>query len=179
MTDCLSRYEFFYMKYFICGLVFLFQFSCSSATDHKTVNILINEIVNENFVQEIDQAEKVLLESYLYAYGNECDGSTSKVKCKILALLGVKDECADQHLDFLEKWFKKDVIMSSKLQNCPVLPAKFAIQNKFKKITIEREADTIRISYILWGVNESQEKSWNIDQTDAYLLNENELTKIF
>lgn len=166
------------MKYLILGLL-SGLFSCTQGVRDKSVNILKEDHVNTTFVQEIDEAEKALLAAYLYAYGNECDGSTSKIKCQILDLMGIKDECAAEHLNFLKKWFKKDVIMSSKLQNCPILPAKFAIQNKFKAISLNRVADTIRINFILWGVNESQEKSWNIDQTDSYLLKDKELKKIF
>ncbi|HFB99220.1 MAG TPA: hypothetical protein ENJ53_00310 [Phaeodactylibacter sp.] len=161
------------MKYFIFIIFFFAFFSCKERAKKHTTVILENDKVNADFFDNIDRPEKALLSWYLYAYGNECDATSSKAKCKILELLHVKDECADEHIRFLKKWFDKDVMAQMKLKNCPVLAVDDAIQNKYKAIILSRNRDTLSIHFKVWGLNESQEKNWNVDKIDSFLI-ENE-----
>ena len=167
------------MKYLIFGsLLLITLFSCKQSEKKYTINILENDVIDTEFFKAIDESEKVLLSWYLYAYGNECDTASSKIKCELLDLLDIKDECANEHIQFLQKWFKKDILVRSKLQNCPVLPINFAIQNEYKQIILKRAADTISISFKIWGLNNAEEKSWNVDQTDTYLIKGSTFVKI-
>jgi len=151
--------------------------SCSKNVNSKHI-ILKDGHLNSEIFRDLEKEELILLSGYLYVYGNECDGSSDKIKCKLLKKLKIDDECNKQHIKTLKKWFKNDVIMSLKLQKCPVLPVKFAIQNKIEKIIINRENDTISITIKVIGMNVAQEKHWNIEQTYRYLINNNSFIKL-
>ncbi len=158
------------MKQFIISLILLTLGSCQESNQKYDEVILENRVINTEFLQTMNTPEKALLTCYLYAYGNECISNSTSSKCNILEFLQIKNECEAQHIDFLKKWFKKEVLMKHKLQKCPNLPHTFAIQNTFEKIVMRRNLDTISITIEVKGINEFQEKNWNIEQTDSYLI---------
>lgn len=166
------------MRFSFLILVTLLQISCNQKYKNHTTVVFENNVINSEFLQTINPPEKALLSGYLFAYGNECLSDSTSTKCKILKTLNVKNECDEQHIDFLKKWFSKEVLMSYKLQKCPNLPHTFAIQNTFDKIVMKRNSDTITITIKVKGINESQEKNWNIEQTDSYLIKDENLIKI-
>ncbi len=159
-------------------LLFLLQISCKQNARESTTIILENGMVNADFFQTIDEPERALLCWYLFAYGNECIASSEKSKCKLLTLLDVENECSEKHTRFLKLWFADDIYMNNKLQRCPNLPVNAAIQNSFQKIILNRVSDTLTITIKVDGLNESQEKSWNMEQTDSYLINDSILKKL-
>ena len=134
--------------------------------------------VNKNELLKLKESEKALVLWYLYAYGNACDGNTHKPKCEILQTLKITDECNSEHLSFLLQWFSTDMLAVYKLKNCPVLPVKSAIQNEFEKIILLHKKDTIFINYKIKGMNNSQEKSWNIEKKEAYVILKKTLVKV-
>ncbi|HFA49740.1 MAG TPA: hypothetical protein ENJ95_12090 [Bacteroidetes bacterium] len=166
------------MRHLIVLLFFLAQISCKQNPKEYTANILKNGTINTGFFQNIGEPERALLGWYLFAYGNECTAVSQKQKCQLLNLLKVENECDEEYTDFLKKWFTGDLYRSSKLINCPNMPYKGAIQNRFKKIIISRRADTISISFKVDGLNESQEKSWNVEQEDVYVVREGRFVKV-
>jgi len=152
--------------------------SCQQNSIKFNEVILDNDIINSVFLQNINEPEKALLSGYLFAYGNECVPSSTSAKCKILKELKLENECEEQHKVFINKWFKKVVLMKHKLQKCPNLPLTFAIQNTFEKIVMSRVSDTITITFRIKGINESQEKNWDLEQTDSYFINEGVFKKV-
>jgi hypothetical protein len=68
--------------------------------------------------------------------------------------------------------------MLIKLQNCSNLPYNFAIQNQIEKIGIIKQNDTLTIIFNVKGVNESQEKTWDITQKNNYIVKNKTLVKI-
>lgn len=158
-------------------LFLILHLSCKKSIKYSH-KILLNNKLNTDLFKTIKTPEKALLCGYLFTYGNECDAISDKIKCKILEVLKIEDECNPKHIAFLKKWFKNEVIMSLKLQKCPVLPRKFAIQNTIKKIVISRNLDTISITINVIGMNTSQEKNWNIEQTESFIIKNNSFIKI-
>ncbi len=166
------------MKQFFTFLILFILSSCQEDSENYSVVILENEEINSEFLQTINEPEKALLCVYLFAYGNECLSNSTAAKCNILKELKIENECEEQHKTFLKKWFKKEILMKHKLQNCPNLPSNFAIQNTLEKIVLSRVSDTISITIKVKGINETQEKNWNIEQTNSYLINDSAFIKI-
>lgn len=164
------------MRHIVITSIVLLLFSCSEPS--STTIVLENKQLNSEFSITITEPEKALLSWYLYAYGNECDESSNKLKCTVLDLLNISDECDPVHLNNLLQWFSADMMAVYKLNKCPNLPIKSAIQNKFEKIILVRKSDIITIEYKVLGLNTLQEKSWNIDRIDSFRLIDKTLVKI-
>jgi len=160
-------------KYIFIALVVLLLSSCKHGTIKHEYIIVENDVVNKSFIDKLDVPERALLSWYLYAYGNECVENSSKVKCQLLKELHIENECDPQHLSMMMQWFSEDMLALYKLNKCPNLSSKSAIQNSFEKIALIKSADTLSIEFIIKGMNNSQEKSWNVAQTHSYLINGN------
>ena len=152
--------------------------SCNNVSINYNHKIVVNGVFNKQEIKSIQVPEKALLSGYLTIYGNECTENSDKIKCQILEALEIEDECNENHQLFLKKWFKNDVIKSLKLKNCPNLPYKSAIQNKIKKIEISRNKDTMQIVFRVIGMNTSQEKNWDIEQTERFLITDESFYKL-
>ena len=152
---------------------------CACTTEDSKISVVLeNDRINSEVIKSLDASEKALLSWYLYAYGNACENNSAKFKCQILEELNIDDECNPEHLSNLMQWFSKDLLAPSKLNNCPNITSKSAIQNKFLKIVLIKQGDTLSIDYQINGLNNSQEKSWNFDKVDKYLINTHALIKI-
>ncbi len=160
---------------FLLVLVF---FSCQSPAINYQVTVVDSLGINPLFPTQLDREGIALLEGYLYAYGNECLPNSHKNKCNILIQLGVDNECNTTYLKELTHWFENDPVMLYKLQNCPAIPANFAIDNSIDKLVLSRHQDTLAVDYLIKGQNNAQEKSWNIDRTDLYRIEDNHFIKI-
>ena len=146
----------------------LFIFGCGTNNDYALLVSEHDAISNINF-EILDEPGRAILYWYLFAYGNECQDSKG-LKCKILEKMKIQDECDENHIAFMEKWVKNNVLMQYKLQKCPNLPYNFAVKNIIEKIDLHRHRDTITMRFKVRGINALAEKSWNIDQTAAYLV---------
>lgn len=161
--------------------VFFFSFlfiSCSHDKRNYSEIILKNNKINKKFIEQLDEPEKALLSWYLYAYGNECDGESSKIKCDILQELNIDDECNPKHLNNLLQWFSNDMLAVYKLNKCPNITSESAIQNTFESIILSRNKNKLSIEITTKGLNTIQEKSWNKTQTDTYLIKNKTFIKI-
>jgi hypothetical protein len=154
-------------------VVMILFFSCKKENIQYTHKIVLNNKLDEDILANIKTPERVLLLGYLFVYGNECDEFSDKIKCKILLKLNINNECNTEHINELKKWFKNDVILSLKLQKCPVLPSKSAIQNRIEKIITQQNNDTITITINVVGMNTVQEKHWDIEQSDTFIIRNN------
>lgn len=159
-------------------LLSILLLSCDNETIFYTENIIENNHINKAFLSKTDNAEQALITGYLYAYGNEVTDTSTNVKAQILNTLQISNECDSAHLNNLKQWFKNDVIMFYKLKNCPNLPIKSPIQNGIKHMNLHRHNDTLQISILVYGLNNSQEKNWNSTQTETFLINENTFEKL-
>lgn len=167
-----------HLKFLLFFLLVVFLQSCIS-TNTKTAHVVLeNGVVNKKYLHQISEPEKALLSWYLYAYGNECDKKSTKPKCVILKELHIDDECNGAHLNSLLQWLSNDMMAAYKLNKCPNLPVDAAIQNEFEKIIIERNKDTVSIRFTVKGMNNSQEKSWNITKTEKYLITSRNFVKL-
>ncbi len=152
--------------------------SCNSKSQNYSDTIVENEEVNTGFVLEMREEERALISWYLFAYGNECMNDSEQIKCQLLALLNIDDECSSIHINYLKKWFSSNALMQFKLQNCPNLPQNAAIQNLIEKMAISRVSDTLFFTIKVSGLNDLQEKSWNIERTDKYRLYDGQLISV-
>ncbi len=166
------------MKTLYTILLVVLLFSCIDKEDSITQIILDGNKINTSYLNQIQAPEKALLSWYLYAYGNECDNSSTKIKCQLLKELKIDNECDPKYLSNLLQWFSNDMLVVYKLNKCPSLPIKSAIQNTFEYISLIRIKDTLSIKFSVKGLNTLQEKSWNINQTDNYLIKNNTFIKI-
>lgn len=164
-------------KYFLIFIVLL-QISCTKNVSNYTQVVLENNTINTQFIESIEEPEKMLLSWYLLAYGNECTLESDKIKCKLLDLLKIEDECNPAHINKLKKWFLGNPLMYGKLHKCPNFPFKFEVQNTIEKIVLQRSNDTLTIVFKVDGMNTAQEKFWNIEQKKRFLIKKNQLQKI-
>ena len=161
------------------ALFFILIFTLFACQNNSyEITVVENNNINKEFLQKANNPEKALISMYLFAYGNECRKNTSSVKCEILKSLHIDNECNTKHVNFLKQWFATNKLMLIKLQNCPNLPHNFAIQNQIEKIGIIKQNDTLTIIFNVKGVNESQEKTWDITQEDNYIVKNKTLVKI-
>ena len=63
-----------------------------------------------------------------------------------------------------------DLKLLFKLKKCPNMPSNSAIQNSIDEIIIRSDNEIISIEYKIKGLNNIQEKSWNVHQTDSFLI---------
>ena len=164
------------MKMFYFLLISLTFLSCQNK--NYSVVILENGNVNSEFLQKINPPEKALLSWYLFANGNECDGESTKIKCKLLKELNIEDECNPDYLNNLLQWFSNDILAKYKLKECPNIKVDSHIQNKFVSISLERKGDIISINYHIMGINTAGEKSWNMKKNDSYRIRDNTFIKM-
>jgi hypothetical protein len=156
-------------RFFLLFFGLFFLLSCQhKSLDYEHI-ILDKGLLNKDLLHTANTAERALLCTYLFTNGNECTANLNKIKCSILKELGIKDECSTEHLIFLQSWFKNDFLISHKLKNCSHLPN--SIQNEITKIIISKNADTLSITMKVVGVNTAQEKNWEIEQKDSFIVN--------
>ena len=166
------------MKYVLLILVVFLQVSCQQNDKDYDEIIVENKTINTFFLESLHESEKTLLSWYLYAYGNECKDDSEKIKCRLLDFLKIEDECNPTYLNKLLQWFSKDMLAVYKLNKCPNMPYDSAIQNSIEKIQLSRRKDTLTIMIQVKGLNNSQEKNWDIEQTDSYLIEKNTFIKL-
>ena len=166
------------MRIFSIFILFFLVVSCQESSEGYSVVILENEAINSDFLKTIEEPEIALLSWYLFSYGNECDETSSKSKCKLLSELTIDNECNSAHLDHLLQWFSKDMLAVYKLKSCPNIAKDSPIQNTFEFISLQRNADTMSITYTVKGINSVQEESWNTTRTEAYLIRNKTFFKI-
>ncbi len=166
------------MKMFYFFLISLTFLSCQHKNENYSVVILENGTINSEFLQNINPPEKALISWYLFANGNECDGTSTKIKCKLLKELNIEDECNPDHLNNLLQWFSNDILAKYKLKKCPNIKVDSHIQNKFVSISLERKGDILSINYHIMGLNTVGEKSWNMKKNDSYRIRDNTFIKM-
>ena len=118
----------------------------------------------------MDEVERALLGWYLYAYGNECSHESTKVKCELLALMNISNECDSEYREMLNNYLAFNKIIAFKLKKCPVLPIDGPIQNTIESLSMCRNADLISITIKAKGLNNAQEKHWDIEQTETFRI---------
>ncbi len=166
------------MRVFYLLFLLILLSSCQEKLENYSVVILEKNTINSEFLQTINAPEKALLGWHLFSFGNECDETSSKIKCQLLHELKIEDECNSAHLNNLLQWFSKDMLAVYKLNSCPNIAKKSAIQNTFEFISLDRKEDTLSIKYTIEGINAVQEKSWNTTHTGTYLIRNNTFLKI-
>ncbi len=123
-------------------------------------------------LSELDHHALVLLQGYLYLYGNSCEEIDDEVKCSLLKAMHIEDECDETYRKTLSSAFKYIPLLKYKFAKCPVISDAGGVQNRFADIDIRQQGATLSIHYKIRGLNHAQEKNWVIEKTDDYRLSD-------
>ena len=116
--------------------------------------------------------------------GNGCewdgkaDENRSNLKCKILWSLDLGYQCSNNHLGFLEYWFRNDKTILKALENCPTIPDGATVQDTFDEISIETNGNQITVFFKANGINMREAKSWSWTEKHSFEFRNNELILI-
>lgn len=140
-------------------------------------------ILNEGYLKIISDPQKAALAYVTTFIGNECewDGKVnedrSNLKCKLMWALDLGYQCSEEHLEFLNKWFSKDVKALEKLKKCRKTHNTATIQTLFDKIFIETNTDdkTIQVSYEYKYINVREGSVSNYTKTDTFTYDSNSI----
>ncbi len=141
-------------------------------------------ILNENYIKTISDPEKAAIAYVATFIGNGCewDGKAneyrSNLKCKILWSLDLGYQCSNNHLGFLEYWFRNDKTILKALENCPTIPDGATVQDTFDEISIETNGNQITVFFKANGINMREAKSWSWTEKHSFEFRNNELILI-
>ncbi|MFA7133043.1 MAG: hypothetical protein WC108_07065, partial [Bacteroidales bacterium] len=130
----------------------------------------------EELCKTLTDQERAALGYVATFIGNECDwdGDTkedrSNLKCKILSALKLGYQCSDTHLGFLRQWFKNDKKSLKELEDCSEIPSTATIQDYFDEINLKVKDNEITISFKATGYDVREEESWNWEETDYFIF---------
>jgi len=143
----------------------------------ETIKDSIDAIcINEELCKTLTDQERAALGYVATFIGNECDwdGDTkedrSNLKCKILSALKLVYQCSDTHLGFLRQWFKNDKKSLKELEDCSEIPSTATIQDYFDEINLKVKDNEITISFKATGYDVREEESWNWEETDYFIF---------
>lgn len=148
-------------------------------TSDKTVKFLWRDssaamLMNQDFCKKITDSEKAALGYVATFMGNECkwDGSPTKdrtnLKCEILTALNLGYQCSEQHLGFLQQWFKNDTTVLKELEACLTTPNTSTIQDTFDEIVLTTKGNEISVFFKANGINLREEREWSWSETNYF-----------
>lgn len=146
---------------------------------NKTVKFLWRDIngtmvINQDYCKTITDSEKAALGYVATFIGNECewDGVPTKdrsnLKCEILTALNLGYQCSEQHLGFLQQWFKTDTAVLKKLKICPTTPNTSTIQETFDEIILTTKGNEISVFFKASVINLRDERVWSWSETNYF-----------
>ncbi len=131
-------------------------------------------VINQDFCKTITDFEKAALGYVATFMGNECewDGMPTKdrsnLKCEILTALNLGYQCSEQHLGFLQQWFKNDTTVLKELEACPTTPNTSTIQETFEEIVLTTKGNEISVSFKASGIHLREEREWSWSETNHF-----------
>ncbi len=148
-------------------------------TTNKTVKFLWRDssatiVINQDYCKTITDSERAALGYVATFIGNECewDGVPTKdrsnLKCEILTALNLGYQCSEQHLGFLQQWFKNDTTVLKDLEACPTTPNTATIQETFEEIVLTTKGNDISVFFKASGINLREEREWSWSETNYF-----------
>lgn len=73
----------------------------------------------------------------------------AKLTCELSKEVGYDDQCSDEHLDFVKKWFRRDTAIFKELESCARIPATAPLQSALSYIEIKERDGTVEVHYAI------------------------------
>lgn len=150
-------------------------------TTNKSVRFLWRDssaaiVINQDYCKTITDSERAALGYVATFIGNECewDGVPTKdrsnLKCEILTALNLGYHCSEQHLGFLQQWFKNDTTVLKELEACPTTPNTSTIQDTFDEIVLTTKGNEISVFFKASGIHLREEREWSWSETNHFKI---------
>ncbi len=73
----------------------------------------------------------------------------AKLTCELSSEIGFDDQCSDEHIAFVKKWFRRDSAVFQELNKCARVPATAGRQRVFSAIEIEEKGNVVDVRYTI------------------------------
>ncbi|MDO6390791.1 hypothetical protein Q4E40_11685 [Pontibacter sp. BT731] len=133
-------------------------------------------VIDQALADRLTDAERAALGYVVTFIGSECDwdGNAneefSNLKCKALTALKLGYQCSDQHLGFLQNWFRNDQEVLARLSSCPRVPFTASNQQTFDEVYLTTKSDTIQVWFSASGVTLPMNAAWEWTEENVFLV---------
>lgn len=138
-------------------------------------------MIDQALAGRLTHAERAALGYVVTIIGSECDWDGkaneefSNLKCKALTALNLGYQCSDQHLGFLQNWFRNDQEVLGRLASCPRIPFTASSQQTFDEVYLTVQNDTIKVWFSASGVNLPMNAAWEWTEENVFLIQQDAL----
>lgn len=73
----------------------------------------------------------------------------AKLTCELSAGIGFDDQCSDEHIAFVKKWFRRDAAVFQEVEKCARVPATAALQRVFSAIEMKEDGNAVEVRYAI------------------------------
>lgn len=73
----------------------------------------------------------------------------AKLTCELSKEVGYDDQCSDEHLAFVKKWFRRDTAIFKELESCARVPATASLQSALSYIEIREQNGIVDVHYAI------------------------------
>lgn len=157
-------------------LLISFAHSCSfNSMNYNDVKILWWEetevVLNLEFISKMNDEERAVLALLSTYAGGECmNDEDNNFKCSLTSALNLGNQCSEEHLAFVKKWFLKDYDVYTSLSDCYSVPYTATNQFKFSEIYFSRSYNRIIVNYKIQGVRFEEEYFYNYKIKETFEL---------
>ena len=131
-------------------------------------------VIDQTLADKLTDAERAALGYVVTFIGSECDWDGkaneefSNLKCKALSALELGYQCSDQHLSFLQNWFRNDQDVLKRLAACPRVPYTASNQQTFDEVYLTTQSDTIQVWFRASGMNVPSNTAWKWTEQNVF-----------
>ena len=76
-----------------------------------------------------------------------------KLTCELSAGVGFEDQCSEEHISFVKKWFRRDTAVFQELEKCNRVPATATLQHVFSAIEMKEDGNAVEVRYAITQVD--------------------------
>ncbi|MCP2043030.1 hypothetical protein [Pontibacter sp. HSC-36F09] len=140
--------------------------------------------IDQALADQLTDAERAALGYVITFIGSECewDGEAneeySNLKCKALTALNLGYQCSDQHLGFLQNWFRNDQEVLARLASCPRVPFTASSQQTFNEVYLTTRGDTIQVWFSAGGVNVPMNAAWEWTEENIFRVQDSAISLV-
>ncbi|WP_299990034.1 hypothetical protein [uncultured Pontibacter sp.] len=140
--------------------------------------------IDQKLAEELTDAERAALGYVATFIGSECDWDGkvdpefSNLKCKALSALKLGYQCSNEHLGFLQHWFRNDQEVLAQLASCPRIPFTASSQQSFNYIYLSSQGDTIKVWFSAGGVNLPMNAAWEWTEENVFLAQDDAISMV-